>query len=451
GWESMTALQAIVFESSGNANEPIEILFNSSGIYENQNKIFAFFLNETLIDTCKTSYDVVYELSFSTTCLIKIPSDAKGAYDLVLTASSDEGYCEPSDVGIDSSLTNQITVLDLDVDDDGYNNDVDCDDENSSINPGAYDIPYNDVDEDCDGIDAFVDNDNDGYDLESDCDDGNASINPGVNDIPYNGVDEDCDGIDAFIDYDNDGKNSNEDCDDEDPNVYEIINVYEDRDLDSYTNSESKELCLGDNLPANYLEVQSGEIDCDDDNFSINPGANDIPYNDVDEDCDGIDAFIDNDNDGVNSDIDCDDTNASIYQIINAYQDFDMDSYTVEAVEEICTGDELPSGFIELSSEFEDCDDENNSIYQLMTLYEDLDLDGFTKSGGDELCVGDSPPVGYMSEASNKVDCDDTDENTWPGAIEIENDDIDQNCDGSDGYIDFDNDGSKSKHFVSFC
>jgi hypothetical protein len=85
----------------------------------------------------------------------------------------------------------------LDTDGDGYTpvSGGDCDDEDASINPGAYESDDG-VDNNCDGaIDEGFDTDGDGYTpvFGRDCDDDNASINPGVYESD-DGVDNNCDG-----------------------------------------------------------------------------------------------------------------------------------------------------------------------------------------------------------------------------------------------------------------
>ena len=92
----------------------------------------------------------------------------------------------------------EIDPLDTDDDNDGFTeNQGDCDDSNSQINPGAEDRAVDGFDQNCDGIDG-PDLDQDGYvDLAAggnDCNDNNPNVNPGATEDPTDGLDTDCDG-----------------------------------------------------------------------------------------------------------------------------------------------------------------------------------------------------------------------------------------------------------------
>jgi hypothetical protein len=62
-----------------------------------------------------------------------------------------------------------------------------------------------------------------------------------------------------------------------------------------------------------------------------------------------------------------------------------------------------------------------------MTYYADTDNDGF--GDPDNTVVDCTLPAGY---STNNSDCDDTDNTIYPGAPEVTNDGIDQDCDGFD-------------------
>lgn len=186
-------------------------------------------------------------------------------------------------VGLSAITNNDLTVIRygnfIDQDMDTYGLGEDCNDLNFDINPGATEIPNNDVDEDCDGIALVIDLDMDGYDSDKDCDDMNAAVNPGAVEIPYNGLDDDCDATTPDDDLDGDG------------------------------------FILAD--------------DCDDTNAYINPNAEEIPNNDIDEDCDGMDLMV-----GVNE--------TALAQQFKVYPnpatnvvniDFGSDSPTIESIE----------------------------------------------------------------------------------------------------------------------
>ena len=108
-----------------------------------------------------------------------------------------------------------------DRDQDGYF-DNDCNDNDPNINPGATEIPYDEVDQDCNGYD-LLDADGDKYceaeiaivnktvqclletgSVGTDCDDNFAEINTNETEISYDGIDQNCNGHD-LLDADGDG------------------------------------------------------------------------------------------------------------------------------------------------------------------------------------------------------------------------------------------------------
>ena len=179
-----------------------------------------------------------------------------------------------------------------DEDEDGFGNDVDCDDRQPLVNPDADEI-CNGIDDDCDGfvdasddgvtdaIQAWTDSDGDGYgdpdkeiltceleegqtDEATDCDDSRADVHPGATESCDTTYDDDCDE------------------DTNDPGADGCDTYYADLDADGFGGQESACLCLpNEDYPEFY------DFDCDDTVFEVNPDAEEICDDGVDNDCDG--------------------------------------------------------------------------------------------------------------------------------------------------------------------
>ena len=274
-----------------------------------------------------------------------------------------------------------------DNDGDGWAPAADCDDGNSEIHPLAEEIPYDGVDQDCDGKD-MTDVDRDGYDAEdvpdgTDCDDLDPRVHPGAFDIPYDGIDQDCDGSD-MADADGDGHNGisagGDDCCD-----------------------MGNERSLG----------------CEPDTAAgINPAATEIAYDGIDQNCDGLDY-------GGGPVQDDDDGDSFIKNSEPDGLDCDDDTSDDPAECPTCTCDQAA------------CNGCAKCIYPgapERCNYIDDDCDGLTDEGLTDV-DGDGVPA--------CLDCDDYDAGRYPGLDEIPYDGIDQDCDGAD-LTDVDGDGIDS-------
>ncbi len=343
----------------------------------------------------------------------------------------------------------------------------DCDDTIASVNPGADEL-CNDRDDDCDELvdeddaaDAptwYADLDHDLYgdpalgktscdqpegyaDNGDDCNDDDDTINPSATEV--------CDGIDN-------------DCNDEVDGAFAegAVPFYPDGDSDGYAvPGKSVTAC---EAPEGYASLDAGE-DCNDDEPTINPGADEV--------CDGVDNNCD---DAIDED--------TAVDAPTWYPDADGDGfYDFDAGVTSCTG---PDGYDDVDPDTRsdcddavaainpdatevcddldnDCDDEidESSAADASTWYADSDDDGYGDSSV-ELRACDQPD-GYVDISGvADVDCDDDVATVHPGADEYCNgvdDDCDDTIDESSAvdadtwYRDLDGDGYGTSTTITAC
>ena len=194
-----------------------------------------------------------------------------------------EFYADTDDDGYGDESSSLVMCWETD----GYVDVVgDCDDADAEYHPFASESDCTDPnDYNCDGTVGYADGDGDTFAACLDCDDGAAAVNPDAQEV--------CDGLDNNCDSNTDDFTA------ADASVY-----YLDADQDGYGNAGRSVNACGP--PSGYTEDAT---DCDDTNPSANPASTvEECSTPGDLNCDGVENYVDADQDGYAACDECDDS-----------------------------------------------------------------------------------------------------------------------------------------------